>query len=293
MDQPKRKRHIRRENPPGMVLQPRDIDIIEAVYRFRVLSQAQIATLFFGSASTAQYRLEKLYDHRFLERRFLPVALGEGRSPTLYILDRRGAETLRSERGYDEIRWFGTSKNLSADFLAHSIAVNDVMVLVSLACRRHGYRLEQWQGENEVKADYDRVTVPSAAGREQMPVVPDSFLTILAYERRYPFFLELDRGTMTLARFKNKVRAYLAYYKSGAYEKRYGLRSIRLLTVVASRGQGGGARRLQNLKTATEELTKERWFWFASLSELTASNVLTAPVWYQATEQDMRTLIGV
>lgn len=292
MKQPKRKRHIRRDNPPGMVLRERDIDVIEAVYRFRVLSQAQIAALFFGSAATAQFRLEKLYDHQFLERRFLPVSLGEGRSPTLYILDRRGVETLRSERGYDAIKWFGTSKRLTADFLSHSIAVNDVMVQVTLACRKHGFELVQWQGENEVKADYDRVTVQSGTGRrERMPVVPDSFFTILAHERRYPFFLELDRGTMTLARFKNKVRAYLAYYKSGAYEKRYGLRSIRLLTVVSTKSQDGGARRLANLKAATEALTKERWFWFAPLAELTAATILTARVWYQATENEMKALI--
>src|SRR5690606_4465317 len=133
-------------------------------YRFRVLSQAQITALLFGSAATAQYRLEKLYDHHFLERKFLPISLGEGRSPTLYILDRRGVETLRTERGYDEIKWFGTSKRLSADFLSHSIAVNDVMVLMTLACRKHGFILEQWQGENEVKADYDRVMVQSGTG---------------------------------------------------------------------------------------------------------------------------------
>lgn len=293
MNQPKRKRHVRRESPPEMVLQQRDIDVIEAVYRFRVLSQAQITALLFGSSATAQYRLEKLYDHHFLERKFLPVSLGEGRSPTLYILDRRGVETLRTERGYDEIKWFGTSKRLSADFLSHSIAVNDVMVLVTLACRRHGFELEQWQGENEVKADYDRVMVQSGAGgRERMPVVPDSFFTILANERRYPFFLELDRGTMTLARFKNKVRAYLAYYKSGAYEKRYGLQSIRMLTIVSTKSQSGGVKRLENLKAATEEITKERWFWFAPLAELTAENILKVPVWHQATQQETKALIA-
>ncbi len=292
MKQSKRKRHKRQENPPGLVLQPRDIDVIEAVYRFRMLSQAQIAALYFGSKATAQYRLEKLYDHQFLERKFLPVSLGEGRSPTLYILDRRGVETLRTERGYDEVKWFGTSKGLSADFLSHTIAMNDVMVLVRLACRAQGFELEKWQAENEVKADYDRVTVQSQGGkREVVPVVPDSYFTIVANQRRYPFFLELDRGTMTLARFKNKIRAYLAYYKSGAYEKRYGTQSIRVLTVVSTKSQSGGQKRLHNLKAATEEMTKERWFWFATLSELTEENILSYPVWHQATERESKILI--
>lgn len=294
MKQPKRKRHIRRENPPRMILQERDIDAIEAIYRFRVLSQAQLAALIYGSKDTAQYRLEKLYDHEFLERLFFPVTLGEGRSPTLYILDRRGVETLRSERGYDQIKWFGTSKTLRTDFLAHSVATNDVMICVTLACRKYGFELEQWQTENEVKADYDRVLVQSGSGRGQrMPVVPDSFFTIIARERRYPFFLELDRGTMTLARFKNKIQAYLAYYKSGAYEKRYDLQSIRLLTIVSTKSQSGGAKRLANLKAATESVSKERWFWFGVLSDLTADNILTTPVWQQATELEEKVLITI
>lgn len=292
MNKSKRKRHVRRENPPGMVLQARDIDVIEAVHRFRILSQAQIAALFFGSRATAQYRLEKLYDHHFLDRRFLPVVLGQGRSPTLYILDRRGMELLRTERGYDELKWFGTSKDLKPEFLSHSLAINDVMVMIINACLANGFVLEQWQTENEVKADYDRVIVATSSGRrERMPVVPDSYFTILAYERRYPFFLELDRGTMTLGRFKDKVRAYLTYYKSGAYEKRYGSSAVRLLTVVASATSVGGKKRLANLKKATEELTTENWFWFASLFDLNSANNLSQPVWLQANREEPRILI--
>lgn len=291
--QQKRKRHKRQKSPPGMVLQPRDIDVIEAVYRFRVLSQAQIAALHFGSKATAQYRLEKLYDHHFLERKFLPVSLGDGRSPTLYVIDRKGLEALRTERGYDDVKWFGTSKGLSADFLSHTMAINDVMIRIMLACRAHGFELEQWRAENEVKADYDRVTIQLSQGkREDIPVVPDSYFAIVAHHRRYPFFLELDRGTMTLARFKNKIRAYIAYFKSGAYEKRYAAKSLRVLSIVSTRSQSGGEKRRDNLKAAAEELTRERWFWFATLAELTSDNILTGPIWRQATEHDTKTLIA-
>jgi len=41
-------------------------------------------------ARRGQRRLERLYDHGYLERKFLPVVIGEGRSPTLYIVDRKG-----------------------------------------------------------------------------------------------------------------------------------------------------------------------------------------------------------
>src|SRR5687768_4524547 len=120
--------HVRRETPKGMVLKPRDIDIIEAVYRFRVLKLAHIQSLFFGSTSAAKYRLERLYDWGYLERKFLPPSMGEGRRPILYILDRQGAEVLRSERGYADLRWYGSSKDVTDLFLEHTIAINDFMV---------------------------------------------------------------------------------------------------------------------------------------------------------------------
>src|SRR5688572_25453953 len=103
MQTKKRKRHQRIIDPSPMRLTERDIAVIEAVNRFRVLKQEQLQALFFGSKATAQFRLEKLYDHGYLERKFLPVMLGQGRSPTLYVLDRKGAELLRVERGYDDL----------------------------------------------------------------------------------------------------------------------------------------------------------------------------------------------
>ncbi|MCC7452342.1 MAG: replication-relaxation family protein [Anaerolineae bacterium] len=293
MKRMKRKRHERQSDPKPMRLTQRDVAIIEAVNQFRVLKQEQIQTLFFGSKATAQFRLEKLYDHGYLERKFLPVVLGEGRSPTLYVLDKRGADLLRAERGMDELTWYSSSKDLKTDFLEHTIAINEVMVASALAARQHGFTLETWLGENDIKADYDRVKAVSASGKyASLPVVPDSFFTIVAHERRYPFFLELDRGTMTLARFKEKVSAYAAYYASGGYEKRYKLKSIRVLTVVSTKSKAGGDKRVENLRQATEAATNERWFWFATLAEVQAHDMLIQPFWRQANEAEYKPLIA-
>ncbi len=90
---------------------------------------------------------------------------------------------------------------------------------------------------------------------------------------------------MTLARFKTKVQGYVAYYRSGAYEQRYGLRSMRVLTVTLGEG------RLTHLKAATEEAGGREWFWFAPLSELSPDTVFSAPVWWVATRGDRAPLI--
>jgi len=287
-DRPKRRRRDERlADPSPMVLKERDIDVVEAVHRHRVLRQNQLQALFFGSQTRAQARLEKLYDHGFLERKFLPVARGEGRSPTLYVLDKRGAELLRTERGYDDITWYASSRDLKADFLEHTLAINDILVAVTLACRREEYVLETWQTETQLKAAYDYVSVRSERGHAQrVPVVPDSYFTIIARERRHPFFLELDRGTMQIKRFKTKVQAYREYFRGGGYEKRFGRKSLRVLTVTT------GAVRLENLKKVTEEVGDARWFWFGLLSELGAETILSAPVWQQAGTEAKQALIG-
>lgn len=293
-DTPKRRRRDqRRENPSPMQLRERDVDIIEAVHKYRVLRQEQIQALFFGSRATAQTRLEKLYDHAYLDRKFLPVYEGQGRSPTLYVLDRRGAETLRVQRGYDAITWHSSSKNLATDFLQHTTAINEVMIAVTLACRAHGFILEEWQTESHLKADYDRVRIRSGRGQETAPVIPDSYFTIIANQRRYPFALELDRGTMELKRFKTKVKAYMAYHQSGSYERRFGTSSLRVLTVVSTEAPSGGEQRRDNLKETSAAAGGAHWFWFAVLPDLNAETILAQPVWSQVGEAEPKALIPV
>jgi len=270
-----------------MRLTERDLDVIEAVHYYRVLKQNQLEALFFGSRATAQFRLEKLYDHGFLDRKFLPVALGAGRSPTLYVLDRRGAELLRAERGYDNLTFYHTSKDLSAQFLDHTLAINDIMVAVVCGCRRHGFQLEIWRGENQIKGDYDRVTIRGPNRLEEAPILPDSYFTVVAQQRRHHFFLEVDRGTMPSARFRVKVLAYLAYHRSGGYERRYGTQSLRILTVVP------GEKRLAQLQQATEAAGGNNRFWFTTAEYMTETAILTAPVWQLARTEGRRALFEV
>lgn len=272
----RRQRSQRLSNPPYMRLTERDREIIAAVHHFRVLRQDQLQSLFFGSQSAAQRVLVRLYDHGFLERKFLPVVVEErgGRSPTLYVLDRRGAELLRAEAGYTNLAWYPTSKALSPDFLAHTLAINDFRVAITVACREPGYDLATWLGENELKADYDRVTVRAPSGRSRtVSVIPDSYFTITTPRGTAPFFLELDRGTMELSRFKTKVEAYLTYRQNGGYERRFGYKSLRVLTVTP------GPRRLENLIQAASAAGGSHPFWFALATDLTPETVLTAPVW--------------
>src|SRR5258708_39691078 len=108
----RRRRDQRVMNPSPMQLTTRDKAIIRAICDYRVLRQDQIQILFFGAnpgaRARAQKRLVKLFDHKYLARFFLPSRGGLMSSPVLYGLDKRGAELLQGEFGYDDLHWYST-----------------------------------------------------------------------------------------------------------------------------------------------------------------------------------------
>jgi protein involved in plasmid replication-relaxation len=290
----RRRRDTRLKNPKPISIQPRDIDIVDFVDKYRVVSQAQLQRLFFGSMTPARDRLESLFDHNFLERIFKPVFEGEGRAPTLYMLGKKGAELLRTERGYGERRWYSSSRDLRPDKIEHSLAINEVFLAIAFACRESGYEIRQWRTESEMKANYDHVVITNTGGkRERVAVIPDSQFVIVANGQKYPFLLELDRGTMPLRRFKNKIKAYVAYYESGKYTERYQTNSIRVITVVSKEVRNGGEGRMRDLKKTTEEESDKKWFWFTTLQKLTAETFFHAPIWYQSHNKVAQPLIEI
>lgn len=273
--QQRRKRNQRRGQPRPMTLTPRDTAILAAVYHYRVLRQDQIHALFFGaSKTTSQRRLELLYDHGFLNRRFLTVRASYLLSPTLYVLDARGVAHLRSHLGDDALRWQSSDLHVGQQFLEHTLAINDVRIAVTLACQMTGYTLLTWQSETDLKATFDRVDMRDTAGvRHTVSLIPDSYFVLDTPRGIAHLFLELDRGTMTTKRFQNKILTYLAYYQSGAYERRYHTRSLRILTVTLT------ARRLDSLRQGTRALVDGPRFWFSTLPAISAETVLSAPIW--------------
>lgn len=287
--QKRRKRNVRDTSPPPMVLTERDLEIIRMVYHCRILRQDQIHSLFFGAAKAAsQRRLALLYHHGFLTRTFLTVRASYLVGPALYLLDRRGAEALRSEFGYDDIGWTAKSNEVGQPFIEHTLAINDVRVAVMLACRNDPtYSLLEWRGEAELKAAFDRVNIPTPTGKmDSVSLIPDSFFVVQSPKGKAPFFLEVDRGTETTGRFQIKIHAYQAYVASGAYEKRYGYKSLRVLTTAPS------SKRLEGLKTVTESAGGKERYWFAIQQEITPQKVFNGALWWVAGKHEQSALFA-
>lgn len=288
-DRPQRlraRRDQRRIQPPAMRLTERDVAILQAVHDYRVLTTQQLQQLFFSSLHQTYARLSLLYHHSFLDRLFLGVYADKMNTPILYVLDKRGAECLQAERGM-EVQWGKRTKDISAQFLEHTIAINTVRIAVAKACGAGTpYTLLEWRGENDLKADYDRVTIRKDNGRLQtVSVIPDSYFALDTPRGKAALFLELDRGTMTTKRFKTKILAYQVYYESGAYQRRFQTRSLRVLTVTTS------SARLENLKRVTEEAGGKLRYWFSTLDQMCGKEMLTAPIWELATQNNRQPLV--
>ena len=270
--------HRRVKNPPPMQLTDRDRQVIEIVHTYRFLRQDQIQALVFRSKWSAQYRLVRLYQHRYLNRLFTAVFFGRGR--TIYCLDKRGAELLAEEPTISkaDLRWNRKNHQVTSQFMEHSLAVNDVRIALELSCRELACQITEWIDEHDLKKahtrDQELVHVEGARGiKQRVAVVPDGYFVLQAGNRRAHVFLEVDRATITNKRWMQRVRAYDAYYRSGRYETRYQTRSLRVLTVTT------GEERLANLKKATEKAGGGMMYRFTTFNRVTAEDILTKPIW--------------
>jgi hypothetical protein len=226
---------------PGR-LTPRDIEILKAVYECRVLTTVQIERLFFSSSASGkihtncQERLKRLFHWGLLIRDEQGQRLSDGRKPLVYWLDQAGAIELahRLDCEVEELDWRPGEYKIGSLFLDHLLATNDIRVAITVAARRHTYTLAKWIDERVLRSPEmkDSVMIDGPKGKKQKAAfIPDGFFILDAGEHRYHQFVEADRRTETLETWKEKIQAYLEFYRSGKYQARYQTSRMRVLAV--------------------------------------------------------------
>src|SRR6202158_6491515 len=104
---PARRPRFERAEVAGMILTPRDLLILRAVHRHRLLRSTHLIALLDASRQTTLRRLQLHFHHGYLDR---PAAqldwYAEGSEPMVYGLGDRGAAVLAAEgkRG-GALRW--------------------------------------------------------------------------------------------------------------------------------------------------------------------------------------------
>ncbi|HEX4959331.1 MAG TPA: replication-relaxation family protein [Thermoanaerobaculia bacterium] len=279
-----------------MVLTSRDLDILRAVHRHRLLRSTHLVALLGGSRQTTLRRLQLLFHHGYLDRPLMQLDwYARGSEPLVYALGNRGAELLEREGGLKRggIRWEAKKRNVSRVFLHHTLAVAEVMVAFEVACRsREGVRF--------IPPEEMLALAPEATRRLRLPfrwqvevreggkpyrlgVEPDRVFGLEFHgapenRRRAYFFLEADRGTMPVARkglgqtsFARKLICYQETWRQGIQRSHLGISNFRVLTVTTNR------ERVEHLVEACRSLGSggSGLFLFADRENLARGDILT------------------
>lgn len=292
---------------PRFQLTARDTEVVQAIYTYRAMTTPQLDALFFTPdrewldggrvSSRCLHRLKLLFHAGYVRRVEQAQTLSDGRKPLVYFLDRGGAHYLANRTGCEitDLDWDRQGHIVGSLFLDHLLLSNDVRVAITLAAQRHAYGLHDWRDERELRrVHYDEaIVLKEDDGNERsVTLIPDGYFMLETDKSRYHQFLEIDRATATLQvgrpgkrDWGRKVAAYLAYFRSGAYQQRYQTQSLRIMTITTSE------KRLAHLKKVTEEVGGKSRFWFTTADKITPANILTAPIWQVASRDDLHSFV--
>lgn len=206
----------------NLQIQERDLAVVKQVMEDRFLTAQQISRLFFPSYEMGKKRLQKLWNAGYLKREFAPVSFGS--SPAVYCLTAKGCGLLLEHGAVksEEITWHKDRNRGGSLFKNHEIAVNDVKVALLAAARGAGETGVYEFGKG--KPYFDRVSNsnPEAGEKDYIPIRPDGFIILQRSGGYEYFFLEVDRGTMTMKRIRAKLKGYRSYYFDGGFFEKYG-----------------------------------------------------------------------
>jgi hypothetical protein len=209
-----------RETTVPCAVQPRDVQIIHDVWRYKFLTATQLLELHWPSCAprVGRRRLAKLFEAGFLER-FRPITRTGGSFPWTYHLGQEGHRLLRSTGAIHERARFELRTIYDYRYVLHEVHLNAWVI----AWRRLlGDALIEWHGETEIepprapgraplRLDDDRSVQGLRDDRPRL-IRPDAILEI---RRRTTdgsrlFFIEYDR-TRRLDKNYNKLLRYDAF----------------------------------------------------------------------------------
>lgn len=258
MKKPSPKKRLSRFVPdksafPDLKIRDRDWEIIKTINEYRYLDFNLIWRLMSakfgrqdveyitgkdGKKRTRKYgfseqalhkRLKQLFNARYLNRQGIadePVGRGYGSPKAIYSIGPKSADFISKLTGtsIEKIRSVIKSDKRRPFFLRHALEISKFRATLELACfRSNGFvRLLFWRQGREL-ADHVR----DKSGNSYS-VVPDAVFSLaVSGKGKANFFLEMDRGTMTISSAKgqddvcSKLKGLWHYRKIGKHTQKY------------------------------------------------------------------------
>ncbi len=268
---------------------PQALAILEACDGRGLLTNGQLSRLFFegkpnaygevrelaAAEKAAAKVLQRLWEGGWLERR--PVILTSKRTGGAYhhfvnVLSPAGAavvEQLYRERGRGELRWKRPGVEISNQTIEHTLAINDVYVLVKRASERQDVAFFSWKDDRQLAA-------MTRAKQLHLISIPDAFFVLAKDGHPFGQFLEIDLGTESVAGerstriWREKIEGYARYLRERYEDEDYfeGVAAPIVLMVTTS------PRRLEHMLQVTREIGGTDHFWYTTIDALTPERIV-------------------
>jgi predicted transcriptional regulator len=213
------KRASRRTRIPkrGLRLRDRDVDIVLAIAKMRLVRTTEIARLFFEAKGTAQKRLRKLFDAGLVRAVVTDLA-----SENRFAITRLGHALLEEALDAEEVPAFRTPPKADGRSLLHLDLLNAYRVGLALGAREPSIELLRFRTDWELMAE-----------NPQSRLVPDALVSLGVGDRLFHLAVEVDTGTEALHLVRSKLGRYSELYAT--QRALFGVRIDALLFVVKTR----------------------------------------------------------
>jgi hypothetical protein len=143
-----------------------------------------------------------------------------------YLLSKKGIEAIARLYGVglEDLDWSPGDADIKHLFLHHQLFTSQMRIAISQAADRHGFSLEQWHNERALHRLHKdaSVTIEGDCGEvKETHLYPDGYFLLRKDRYAYHRFLEVDRGTETIATesdkltrtwWGRKIASYQAFY---------------------------------------------------------------------------------
>lgn len=201
----------------GRHLTDRDWAVLTTVGRVRVATSSQLERLHFHDVTRRQARsvLASLVARRVLAR--LPRVVGgvrAGSAGFCYVLDVAGQRLMKPTGERPHRPWA-----VGTPFLAHSLAITEVLVGLTEAARSSGkaVALRDFRTEPSCWRPY----LGPGGGRAVLKPDAEVTLEVGRYEDRW--FIEVDRATESRPTLDRKLARYVQYWQTGQEQAAVGV----------------------------------------------------------------------
>lgn len=190
-----RRRASRRERVAGRGarLRQRDLDILLAIAKMRLLSTADISRLFFSAKGTCQKRMRKLFDAKLVQ-----AVVSDLAAENRYALTPLGHALLVEALGEESVPPWRRCPRADGRKLAHLSLLNRYRIALACGAAAAGVSLDRFVPEWELRA---------AAARA--PIIPDAIAILSSDEAGIALAVEVDTGSEPPRTVAKKVEAYV------------------------------------------------------------------------------------